>query len=239
MQRDIQALTKLSALLLLLLWPALAVAQVTGSIAGIIRDASGAVLPGVTVTIKGPALQRESVSATTNADGAYRIQLVPPGRVRRDRGVGGLHRAAAKVGRCRPQSGDDARFHARGRRRLRIGAGLGRRAARADRAVRRHEHRDAAHHRRAAAERPQFHRSDRARARARGPIRRTTRRQRRDLRRARGRCLATSSTAPKTTILSMAARCCASPRIRSASSKSSRPATRPSSAARREASPTS
>ncbi|HEY2907476.1 MAG TPA: TonB-dependent receptor, partial [Vicinamibacterales bacterium] len=79
MRRDVYGLTKLLALTMLLLWPAVAAAQVTGSIAGIIRDASGAVMPGVTVTLKGPALQRESVSATTNLEGAYRIQLVPPG----------------------------------------------------------------------------------------------------------------------------------------------------------------
>jgi outer membrane receptor protein involved in Fe transport len=54
-------------------------AQVTGSIAGTVRDSSGAVLPGVTVTIKGPALQRVSVTATTVADGTYRIPLLPPG----------------------------------------------------------------------------------------------------------------------------------------------------------------
>jgi outer membrane receptor protein involved in Fe transport len=54
-------------------------AQVTGSVAGTIRDASGAVLPGATVTIKGPSLQRESVTATTTAEGSYRIPLVPPG----------------------------------------------------------------------------------------------------------------------------------------------------------------
>src|SRR5258705_13079546 len=54
-------------------------AQVTGSIAGTVRDSSGAVLPGVTVTIKGPALQRQSVTVTTVADGTYRIPLLPPG----------------------------------------------------------------------------------------------------------------------------------------------------------------
>jgi outer membrane receptor protein involved in Fe transport len=79
MRLDVCRPKKLFALLLLLVWPAYAGAQVTGSIAGVIRDASGAVLPGVTVTLKGPALQRESVSATTNGEGAYRIQLVPPG----------------------------------------------------------------------------------------------------------------------------------------------------------------
>jgi outer membrane receptor protein involved in Fe transport len=59
--------------------PRSGIAQVTGSIAGIVRDSSGAVLPGVTVTIKGPALQRESVMATTTTEGTYRIPLVPPG----------------------------------------------------------------------------------------------------------------------------------------------------------------
>ncbi len=54
-------------------------AQVTGSVAGTIRDASGAVLPGATVTIRGAALQRESATAVTSATGEYRISLVPPG----------------------------------------------------------------------------------------------------------------------------------------------------------------
>jgi len=56
-----------------------AAAQVTGSIAGTVRDSSGAVLPGVTVTVTGPALQRERASTTTTAEGTYRIPLVPPG----------------------------------------------------------------------------------------------------------------------------------------------------------------
>ncbi|HEY7292751.1 MAG TPA: TonB-dependent receptor [Vicinamibacterales bacterium] len=56
-----------------------AAAQVTGSIAGTVRDSSGAVLPGATVTVRGPALQRESVSVTTGSEGTYRIPLVPPG----------------------------------------------------------------------------------------------------------------------------------------------------------------
>jgi hypothetical protein len=59
--------------------PRASLAQVTGSVAGVVRDSSGAVLPGATVTLKGPALQRESVVTTTNAEGAYRLQLVPPG----------------------------------------------------------------------------------------------------------------------------------------------------------------
>ncbi len=54
-------------------------AQVTGSIAGIVRDTSGAVLPGVKITVKGRALRRESVSTMTTAEGSYRIALLPPG----------------------------------------------------------------------------------------------------------------------------------------------------------------
>ncbi len=53
--------------------------QVTGSIAGLVRDSSGGVLPGATVTISGPALQRQSVVVTAGADGIYRVPLVPPG----------------------------------------------------------------------------------------------------------------------------------------------------------------
>ena len=70
-------LTLLLLLVCALAWPA--AAQVTGSIAGTIRDASGAVLPGVTVTITGPSLQRENETVTTSADGSYRVPLVPPG----------------------------------------------------------------------------------------------------------------------------------------------------------------
>src|SRR6185436_11720208 len=67
---------------LLAVLPAVAVpaaAQVTGTIAGTTKDASGAVLPGVTVTVTGPALQRASASATSSADGTYRVTLLPPG----------------------------------------------------------------------------------------------------------------------------------------------------------------
>src|SRR4051812_13336875 len=53
--------------------------QVTGSIAGTIHDESGAVLPGATVTLRGPSLQRESAVVVAGADGSYRLSLVPPG----------------------------------------------------------------------------------------------------------------------------------------------------------------
>ncbi|HTK30034.1 MAG TPA: TonB-dependent receptor [Vicinamibacterales bacterium] len=74
------ALRRLPALFLIAItWTATARAQVTGSVAGTIRDASGGVLPGATVTLSGPSLQRQSVTTTTAADGTYRLPLVPPG----------------------------------------------------------------------------------------------------------------------------------------------------------------
>jgi outer membrane receptor protein involved in Fe transport len=54
-------------------------AQVTGSIYGVVKDASGGVLPGATVTATSPALQRESVATVTGETGAYRFSLLPAG----------------------------------------------------------------------------------------------------------------------------------------------------------------
>ncbi|HEX2454949.1 MAG TPA: TonB-dependent receptor [Vicinamibacterales bacterium] len=62
-----------------ILAPATSFAQITGSIAGTIKDSSGSVVPGVTVTVSGPALQREKVTATSGSDGTYRVPLLPPG----------------------------------------------------------------------------------------------------------------------------------------------------------------
>ena len=54
-------------------------AQVTGSIYGVVKDASGGVLPGATVTATSPALQRESIATVTGETGAYRFSLLPAG----------------------------------------------------------------------------------------------------------------------------------------------------------------
>jgi outer membrane receptor protein involved in Fe transport len=50
----------------------------TGTIEGVVTDAGGAVVPGVTVSVTSPNLIR-SQSATTDNDGRYRIQNLPPG----------------------------------------------------------------------------------------------------------------------------------------------------------------
>ena len=54
-------------------------AQITGTLAGTVRDQTGALLPGATVSVRGPALQRHDMSTVTGERGTYRIPLVPPG----------------------------------------------------------------------------------------------------------------------------------------------------------------
>jgi peptidyl-prolyl cis-trans isomerase A (cyclophilin A) len=63
-------------LLALAAWPR---AQETrGELFGVVKDTTGALLPGVTVTITGPGLTAPRV-AVTNASGAYRFDPVPAG----------------------------------------------------------------------------------------------------------------------------------------------------------------
>jgi hypothetical protein len=61
----------LTVLALLLLVPAAALAQ--ASITGVVKDASGAVLPGVTVEASSPVLIEKTRSAVTDGAGQYRI----------------------------------------------------------------------------------------------------------------------------------------------------------------------
>ncbi len=60
--------------------PATAWAQAeTGNIAGVVRDTSGAVMPGVTVEAVSPALIERVRSVTTDSQGLYRIVDLRPG----------------------------------------------------------------------------------------------------------------------------------------------------------------
>ena len=61
----------------LMLLPTLAFAQAT--IAGVVKDASGAVLPGVTVEAASPVLIEKVRSAVTDGSGQYRIVDLRPG----------------------------------------------------------------------------------------------------------------------------------------------------------------
>ena len=54
-------------------------ADAQSSIAGVVRDASGAVLPGVTVEAASPALIEKTRSVVTDGTGQYRIENLRPG----------------------------------------------------------------------------------------------------------------------------------------------------------------
>jgi len=66
------------AVALLLFLPAAAKAQTQASIAGIARDSSGAVLPGVVVEASSPSLIEKVRSAVTDDRGQYRIEALVP-----------------------------------------------------------------------------------------------------------------------------------------------------------------
>src|SRR5438046_5245370 len=54
-------------------------AQETNSIAGVVRDGTGGVLPGVTVEAASPALIEKVRTALTDGEGQYRIVNLRPG----------------------------------------------------------------------------------------------------------------------------------------------------------------
>src|SRR5690242_908575 len=68
------------AFLLCTMVPAAALGQSeTGTITGSVTDQSGALLPGVTVTLTSSALIGGSRTTTTNETGAYKFITLPPG----------------------------------------------------------------------------------------------------------------------------------------------------------------
>ena len=72
-----RVLARAAYALALIFFPAAVFAQ--GSIAGTVKDSSGAVLPGVTVEAASPALIEKVRSAVTDGDGQYRIVDLRPG----------------------------------------------------------------------------------------------------------------------------------------------------------------
>ena len=71
--------TLLCTLFVLLALPLTALAQrTTGDIRGVVTDESGAVLPGVTVTLRGPGVPG-APTTVTNESGIYRFPNLPPG----------------------------------------------------------------------------------------------------------------------------------------------------------------
>src|SRR5438132_13830647 len=66
-------------LLLLVVVPSLALAQgPSGSIAGVVKGATGAVLPRVTVAVASPAVIEKVRTPVTDAQGAYKISPLRP-----------------------------------------------------------------------------------------------------------------------------------------------------------------
>src|SRR5262245_8250529 len=64
------------------LFPAAAVraqSSIAGSIAGVVKDTSGAVLPGVTVEAASPALIEKVRTVSTDGNGGYKIENLRPG----------------------------------------------------------------------------------------------------------------------------------------------------------------
>src|SRR5256712_5492534 len=68
-----------SLLCILVLSVSPALAQTDGSISGVIRDASGAVIPGATVTVTNPATNQVR-SAISNEAGVYNFPVLQPGK---------------------------------------------------------------------------------------------------------------------------------------------------------------
>ena len=52
--------------------------RTTGDLLGVVRDSSGAILPGVSVSVTGPNIPRAQ-TAVTSENGSYRIGNLPPG----------------------------------------------------------------------------------------------------------------------------------------------------------------
>jgi hypothetical protein len=64
---------------MVLVLPRQAWAQSTGNIAGLITDATGAILPGVTVEAASPALIERTRTVTTDGQGRYLVEALPAG----------------------------------------------------------------------------------------------------------------------------------------------------------------
>ena len=68
----------------------------TGSISGVVKDAQGGVLPGVTVKVAGPLLPAGRTAVTT-ANGNYLFLRLLPGTYKVEAGMSGMGKAATEV----------------------------------------------------------------------------------------------------------------------------------------------
>ena len=79
MRKSVFSVALLIAIGLMVWAPREAQAQATGSIAGVVTDETGAVIPGVTVTITNAATN-QSRTTVTGTDGYYSVLLLQPGK---------------------------------------------------------------------------------------------------------------------------------------------------------------
>src|SRR5688572_13789839 len=77
--RGIARVVVCTAAVWLLVPPAASAQVVNATIAGVVRDSSGGVLPGVTVEVSSPALIEKVRSDVTDSNGQYRVTNLPPG----------------------------------------------------------------------------------------------------------------------------------------------------------------
>jgi hypothetical protein len=77
--RSALAFMRFVALTSFVLYASPALAQQTGTLSGVVRDAQGAVLPGATITASSPALIGGARTAITGETGAYQLATLPPG----------------------------------------------------------------------------------------------------------------------------------------------------------------
>ena len=83
----------------------LSAAFAQAAITGVVRDASGGVLPGVTVEAASPVLIEKVRSVVTDATGQYRIVDLRPGTYSVTVDAAGLHHTSnAKASSCRGTS---------------------------------------------------------------------------------------------------------------------------------------
>jgi hypothetical protein len=85
-----------------LLLPAAARAQ--SAFAGVVKDATGAVLPGVSVEASSPVLIEQVRTVTTDANGAYRIENLRPGTYTLTFSLPGFRASSAKASTSRRTS---------------------------------------------------------------------------------------------------------------------------------------
>jgi hypothetical protein len=84
--------------------PARLWAQAASAIAGVVKDTTSAVLPGVTVEASSPALIERTRSVVSDPQGQYKIVDLRPGTYTVTCSLAGFSTVSARASSCRPPS---------------------------------------------------------------------------------------------------------------------------------------